>query len=115
MDRIVNQVFVLLDETNVVIQAIEVALDATVDGEGNIDEAVGASFCQQFAEGTWLWSDPAGGVRRNHAGIGYTYDSELDAFIPPKPHPEAVLDGATCQWLISGMTLVDYLRSSRQP
>ena len=62
------------------------------------------------------WGDPAswvqtsyntsGGVhsqggtpmRKNFAGIGYTYDSGRDAFIPPKPFASWVLDDATCNW-----------------
>lgn len=38
------------------------------------------------------------GFRKNYAGIGYTYDEDLDAFIPPKPFPSWVLDEETCQW-----------------
>lgn len=64
---------------------------------------------------TGLWGDPAswiqtsyntrGGqhpegrpLRKNYAGIGYTYDAQRDAFIPPKPYNSWVLDEATCQW-----------------
>jgi len=36
--------------------------------------------------------------RKNYAGIGYTYDEERDAFIPPQPWPSWVLDEETCQW-----------------
>jgi len=36
--------------------------------------------------------------RKNYAGIGYTYDPQLDAFIPPKPYPSWVLDENTCLW-----------------
>ena len=41
-----------------------------------------------------------GGVplRKNYAGIGYTYDEQRDAFIPPKPFDSWVLDEETCQW-----------------
>jgi hypothetical protein len=41
-----------------------------------------------------------GGVplRKNYAGIGYTYDEQRDAFIPPKPFNSWVLDEETCQW-----------------
>lgn len=38
--------------------------------------------------------------RKNYAGIGYTYDAARDAFIAPKPTPDAVLDEATCQWIV---------------
>ena len=43
---------------------------------------------------------PDGGValRANYAGIGYTFDRNRQAFIPPKCHEEAVLDEATCLW-----------------
>lgn len=37
-------------------------------------------------------------LRKNFAGIGFTYDRTLDAFIPPKPHPSWILDEATCLW-----------------
>lgn len=45
--------------------------------------------------GTWIESTEE---RKNPAGIGYTYDSELDAFIPPKPFDSWVLDEETAQW-----------------
>ena len=38
--------------------------------------------------------------RGNYAGIGFTYDEELDAFIPPKPSEDAVLDEATFSWVV---------------
>jgi hypothetical protein len=43
---------------------------------------------------------PDGGValRKNYAGIGYSYDKQLDAFIPPQPFSSWVLDGDTCLW-----------------
>jgi len=37
-------------------------------------------------------------LRGNYAGVGYTYDREKDAFIPPKPFPSWVLDNGTCLW-----------------
>jgi hypothetical protein len=39
-----------------------------------------------------------GNIRKNYAGIGYTYDSQRDAFIPPQPFPSWVVDEETCQW-----------------
>jgi len=36
--------------------------------------------------------------RKNYAGIGYTYDEDRDAFIPPKPYSSWVLDEETCNW-----------------
>jgi len=37
-------------------------------------------------------------IRKNYAGIGFTYDATRDAFIPPKCHSIAILDETTCQW-----------------
>jgi hypothetical protein len=58
--------------------------------------------------GTWIQTsyNTHGGVhtlggtplRKNYAGIGYTYDSQRDAFIPPKPFASWVLNDDTCLW-----------------
>ena len=37
-------------------------------------------------------------LRKNFAGIGFTYDKTRDAFIPPKPYPSWLLNDDTCQW-----------------
>ena len=37
-------------------------------------------------------------LRKNYAGIGYSYDRTKDAFIPPKPYPSWVLNDETCLW-----------------
>jgi hypothetical protein len=38
-------------------------------------------------------------IRKNYAGIGFTYDAVRDAFIPPKCHDIATLDETTCRWI----------------
>jgi hypothetical protein len=48
--------------------------------------------------GTWIQTSYNNNIRKNYAGIGFTYDEALDAFIPPKCHTEAVLDESICQW-----------------
>ena len=50
--------------------------------------------------GTWVKTSYNGNIRKNYAGIGYTYDEGRDAFIAPKAncHVEEVLDEATCRW-----------------
>lgn len=40
-----------------------------------------------------------GNIRKNFAGIGYTYDEDLDAFIPPKPYASWTLDTEICRWV----------------
>jgi hypothetical protein len=42
--------------------------------------------------------DQSKALRKNYAGIGYTYNAQLDAFIPPKPFASWVLDEDTCLW-----------------
>jgi hypothetical protein len=39
-----------------------------------------------------------GNIRKNYAGIGYSYDAQRDAFIPPKPYPSWLLNEQTCLW-----------------
>jgi hypothetical protein len=39
-----------------------------------------------------------GKIRKNYAGIGFTYDANLDAFISPSPFPSWVLNQDSCQW-----------------
>jgi hypothetical protein len=43
-------------------------------------------------------ADQSKAFRKNYAGIGYTYDEERDAFIPPKPYDSWVLNEDTCLW-----------------
>ena len=43
--------------------------------------------------------DQSQALRFNYAGIGFTYDADRDAFIPPTPYPSWVLDEATCLWV----------------
>ena len=43
--------------------------------------------------------DQSKAFRKNYAGIGFRYDPTLDAFIPPQPSPECVLDEETCLWV----------------
>jgi hypothetical protein len=43
--------------------------------------------------------DQSKALRFNYAGIGFTYDENRDAFIPPQPYPSWVLDEGTCQWV----------------
>ena len=48
--------------------------------------------------GTWLETKIDGSIRKNYAGIGFSYDSTRDAFIPPQPYPSWTLDEDTCLW-----------------
>jgi hypothetical protein len=48
--------------------------------------------------GTWVKTSYNGTMRKNFAGIGYTYDSNKDAFIAPKPGNDWIFNEETCQW-----------------
>ena len=48
--------------------------------------------------GTWIQTSYNGRIRKNYAGVGYTYDETLDAFIAPKPYNSWVLDTDKAQW-----------------
>ena len=81
-------VYAILDENSVVI-SVTVGKDPGESGHGQ-------AYWEDYYRGKL--TDPNGGVRKNYAGIGYSYDLELDAFVPPKPHPSWVLDHNTAQW-----------------
>ena len=48
--------------------------------------------------GTWVQTSYNASIRKNYAGIGYTYDSSKDAFIAPKPYASWTLNNTTCKW-----------------
>jgi hypothetical protein len=66
---------------------------------GNNDEPdEGYQWLMDNLGGTWIKTSYNGNIRKNYAGIGFTYDEERDAFIPPKPFTSWLLNEDTCQW-----------------
>ena len=49
-------------------------------------------------QGQWVQTSYNARIRKNFAGIGFTYDFQRDAFIPPQPYPSWTLVEDTCQW-----------------
>ena len=90
--------FAQLDANNVVTQVIVVGNSDTADANGVEKEHIGAAFCEKLFGGTWKQTSYNGSIRKNYAGIGYTYNADIDAFVPPKPFPSWVLDNDTAQW-----------------
>ena len=90
--------FAQLDANNVVTQVIVVANSDTADANGVEKEHIGAAFCEKLFGGTWKQTSYNGSIRKNYAGIGYTYNADIDAFVPPKPYASWVLDTETAQW-----------------
>ena len=87
-----------LDSNNVVTQVIVIDNKDTADANGVEKEYIGAAFCERLFGGTWKQTSYNGNIRKNYAGIGYTFDSTRDAFIPPKPFASWILIEETCQW-----------------
>ena len=90
--------FAELGEDNVVLRVIVVSNDDCKDEDGNESEAVGAEFCRNLLGGTWKQTSYNNNMRVRYAGIGYKYDSALDAFIAPKPFPSWTLNEETADW-----------------
>jgi hypothetical protein len=86
-----------IDDNNVVTQVIVIDNKDTADANGVEKEYIGAAFCERLFGGTWKQTSYNGNIRKNYAGIGYTYQSDIDAFVPPKPYPSWTLD-ANAQW-----------------
>ena len=85
-------------ENGVVTQVIVVANKDTADASGVEKEHIGAAFCEKLFGGEWKQTSYNGNMRKNYAGIGYTYNAGIDAFVPPKPFASWVLDNDTAQW-----------------
>jgi hypothetical protein len=90
--------FTQLDANNVVTQVIVVANSDTADANGVEKEYIGAAFCEKLFGGTWKQTSYNGSIRKNYAGVGYAFDAERDAFIPPKPYNSWLLNEDTCLW-----------------
>ena len=90
--------FAQIDTNNVVTQVIVVSNPDTSTAQGEEKESIGIAFCERLLGGTWVKTSYNGNIRKNYAGIGYTYDKDRDAFIPPKPYASWVLDETTCRW-----------------
>jgi len=90
--------FARIDENNVVTQVVVVANKDTADANGVEKEHIGAAFLEKLFGGVWKQTSYNGNIRKNYAGIGYTYDEGRDAFIPPQPFPSWVLNEDTCLW-----------------
>ena len=105
--------FAQLDDNNIVLQVIVVS----DEDAGPLPGLAGEAFCHSLLGGRWKQTSyntvagvhQRGGVpfRKNYAGIGYTYDESRDAFIPPKPDPNALLDEQSGTWSIPGQVVTD--------
>ena len=86
-----------LDENNIVTEVIVIDNKDTADANGVEKEYIGAAFCERLFGGTWKQTSYNATIRKNYAGIGYSYNSFIDAFVPPQPYTSWTLD-ANAQW-----------------
>jgi len=93
--------FAKLNDQNVVIDVNAVANAVVDDLPFPESEPVGVAFLTEWSGGYTNWKQTSynASFRKNLAGIGYTYDAVLDAFIAPKPYPSWLLNTNTCQWV----------------
>ena len=103
--------FAKLNSENIVTTVVSVVNEVLKDSNGIEQEQLGINFLKTlYNEPNANWKQTSyntnggahslGGIpfRKNHAGIGFTYDSQRDAFIPPKPHNSWILNEQTCNW-----------------
>ena len=103
--------FSKLNSENIVTMVVSVVNEVLKDSNGVEQENIGIEFLKTlYNEPNAIWKQTSyntnGGVhslggtpfRKNHAGIGFTYDSQRDAFIPPKPFNSWILNETTCLW-----------------
>ena len=90
--------FAQLDENNVVTQVIVVSNNELLDANGQEREELGVAFCQRLFGGNWKQTSYNHNMRVRYAGIGYSYNADLDAFVPPKPYASWTLNTETASW-----------------
>ena len=92
--------FAQLDGNNVVTQVLVVNNSEILDGNNVEQESLGVTFLQNLIGADTVWKQTSfnGNIRKNYAGIGFTYDVTRDAFIPPQPFASWTLNDQTCRW-----------------
>ena len=100
--------FAKLDENNVVV-FVTVGRDEDEHAEAELSERTGDTYKRTSyntrggvhydPETNEPSADQSKAFRGNYAGIGFTYDEEMDAFIPPKPYPSWIIDETTFSWV----------------
>ena len=78
------------------INSNNIVIRVTVGSNDEPDE--GYQWLIDNLGGTWIKTSYNGNIRKNYAGVGYTYDEVRDAFIPPKPDGNFALNESTCLW-----------------
>jgi hypothetical protein len=92
--------FAKLGTGNIVENVISINNAVITDANGVEQEQLGVDFINKLYNTNDVWKQTSynNNIRKNYAGIGYTYDSQRDAFIAPKPYNSWILNEDTCIW-----------------
>ena len=92
--------FAKLDKDNNVIDVVGVSNIELLAPDGFESELLGIAFLIRtfYGYSNWKQTSYNGKIRKNYAGVGYTYDATRDAFIPPQPFSSWTLNESTCLW-----------------
>jgi hypothetical protein len=92
--------FAKLGKGNIIETVISINNSVITDSNGIEQEQLGIDFINQLYNTNNIWKQTSynNNIRKNYAGIGFTYDSQRDAFIPPKPFNSWILNESTCIW-----------------
>ena len=90
--------FAELNQNNEVLRVVVVDNRDTSDASGVEREHIGQAHLEKILGGVWRQTSYNATMRKNYAGVGYTYDAQRDAFVPPKPFNSWILNETTCQW-----------------
>ena len=92
--------FAKLGTGNIVEQVISINNAVITDANGVEQEQLGVDFINKLYNTRDVWKQTSynNHIRKNYAGIGFTYDQTRDAFIPPKPFNSWILNEETCLW-----------------
>ena len=89
--------FAKIGLNNKVIEVLSVHNNELLDSNGVEQEVNGIDFLTKLTGWSiWVQTSYNNNFRKNHAGIGYTYDEDRDAFIAPKPYASWILNEDTC-------------------
>ena len=98
--------FAQVNEKNQVLQVIVVHNNELTEN-GVESEAKGIAFCKSLLgeDSNWVQTSYNGNIRKNYAGVGYSYDATRDAFIAPEPEGHIGFDEETCRWILPDVEL----------
>ena len=91
--------FAKLGIDNVVLEVLVVNNVDCMTPQGEEREEIGIEFLKKLTgHESWKQTSYNGNFRKRYAGHGYTYNSELDAFVPPKPYASWIFDSVNAAW-----------------